>query len=147
MGQFGRRNADGIMKKLLIILMLLLPIAVMSQSALYKQYASRQELTVAQVSGFKLNESQRVDVVIVVADDDAGWQRLTKELNIKGENSVVSWLGDIRKPAQRVKWTGTPVLRVVASHARRTLAFYRVNTEAQYDALLDYQLNNMKQSK
>lgn len=135
------------MKKLLIILMLLLPIAVMSQSALYKQYASRQELTVAQVSGFKLNESQRVDVVIVVADDDAGWQKLTKELNIKGENGVVSWLGDTRKPAQRVKWTGAPVLRVVASHARRTLAFYRVNTEAQYDALLDYQLNNMKQSK
>ena len=106
-----------------------------------------QELTVAQVSGFKLNESQRVDVVIVVADDDSGWQKLTKELNIKGENGVVSWLGDIRKPAQRVKWTGAPVLRVVASHARRTLAFYRVNTEAQYDALLDYQLNNMKQSK
>ena len=147
MGQFGRRNADGIMKKLLILLMLLLPIAVMSQSALYKQYASRQELTVAQVSGFKLNESQRVDVVIVVADDDAGWQKLTKELNIKGENGVVSWLGDTRKPAQRVKWTGAPVLRVVASHTRRTLAFYRVNTEAQYDALLDYQLNNMKQSK
>ena len=135
------------MKKLLILLMLLLPIAVMSQSALYKQYASRQELTVAQVSGFKLNESQRIDVVIVVADDVAGWQRLTKELNIKGENGVVSWLGDTRKPAQRVKWTGAPVLRVVASHTRRTLAFYRVNTEAQYDALLDYQLNNMKQSK
>lgn len=135
------------MKKLLILLMLLLPIVAMPQSALYKQYASRQELTVAQVSGFKLNESQRVDVVIVVAEDDAGWQRLTKELNIKGENRVVSWLGDTRKPAQRVKWTGAPVLRVVASHARRTLAFYRVNTEAQYDALLDYQLNNMKQSK
>jgi hypothetical protein len=135
------------MKRLLIILMMLLPIAAMSQSDLYKRYASRQELTVAQVSGFKLNESERVDVVIVVADDEAAWQKLTQELNIKGEDGVVSWLGDSKKPEQRVKWTGSPVLRVVASHARRTVAFYRLNTEAQYDALIDYQLNNMKQAK
>lgn len=135
------------MKRLIIILMMLLPIAAMAQNDLYKRYASRQELNVAQVSGFKLSESQRVDVVLVVADDEAAWQKLTKELNIKGEDGVVSWLGDPKNPAQRVKWTGAPVLRVVASHSRRTLAFYRVNTEAQYDALLDYQLNNMKQAK
>ena len=135
------------MKRLIIILMMLLPIAALSQNELYKRYASRQELTVAQVSGFKLSESERVDVVLIVADDDAAWQRLTKELNIKGEEGSVSWLGDIKNPAQRVKWTGAPVLRVVASHTRRTVALYRVNTEAQYDALLDYQLNNMKQEK
>lgn len=135
------------MKRLLIILMMLLPIAAMAQSGLYKSYASRQDLTVAQVSGFKLNESQKVDVVIVVADDEAAWQKLAKELNIKGEDGVVSWLGDPKKPEQRTKWTGAPVLRVVASHARRTVAFYRINTETEYDALLDYQLNNMKQPK
>ena len=135
------------MKRLIIILMMLLPIAAMAQNDLYKRYASRQELNVAQVSGFKLSESQRVDVVLVVADNEAAWQKLTKELNIKGDDGVVSWLGDPKNPAQRVKWTGTTVLRVVASHARRTVAFYRINTEAQYDALLDYQLKNMKQGK
>ena len=127
--------------------MMLLPIAAMAQSDLYKRYASRQDLTVAQVSGFKLSENERVDVVIVVADNEAAWQKLTVELNIKGSDGMVSWLGDVNKPALRVKWTGAPVLRVVASPARRTIAFYRVNTEAQYDALLDYQLNNMKQEK
>ena len=135
------------MKRLLILLMMLLPIAAMSQNDLYKRYASRQDLTVAQVSGFKLNESQRVDVVIVVADDEAAWRKLAEELNIKGEDGVVSWLGDTKKPEQRMKWTGGAALRVVASHARRTVAFYRLNTEEQYDALLDYQLNNMKQEK
>ena len=135
------------MKRLIILLMLLLPIVAMAQSGLYKSYASRQNLTVAQVSGFKLNESERVDVVIIVADDDATWQQLSKELNIKSENGSVSWLGDIDKPAQRVKWSSVPVLRVVASPTRRTIAFYRINTESQYDALLDYQLNNMKQAK
>lgn len=127
--------------------MLLLPIVAMAQSSLYKSYASRQDLTVAQVSGFKLDERERVDVVIVVADNDAAWQQLAKELNIRGEEGTVSWLGDLQKPAQRVKWTKAPVLRVVASPARRTIAFYRLDTEAQYDALLDYQLNNMKQEK
>jgi hypothetical protein len=135
------------MKRLLIILMLLLPIVAMAQSSLYKSYASRQDLTVAQVSGFKLDERERVDVVIVVADNDAAWQQLAKELNIRGEEGTVSWLGDLQKPAQRVKWTKAPVLRVVASPARRTIAFYHLNTEAQYDALLDYQLTNMKQEK
>jgi len=135
------------MKRLLVILMMLLPIVAMAQSSLYKSYASRQNLTVAQVSGFKLSENERVDVVIVVADNEAAWQKLTVELNIKGSDGMVSWLGDVNKPALRVKWTGAPVLRVVASPARRTIAFYRVNTEAQYDALLDYQLNNMKQEK
>lgn len=126
---------------------MLLPIAAMAQNDLYKRFASRQELTVAQVNGFKLNESQRVDVVLVVADDDAAWQKLTRELNIKGEEGAVSWLGNLKNPAQRVKWTGASVFRVVASHARRTVAFYRLDTEAQYDALLDYQLNNMNQGK
>jgi len=135
------------MKRLIIFLMLLLPIVAMAQSGLYKTYASRQNLTVAQVSGFKLSESQRVDVVIIVADDDATWKQLAKELNIKGEAGSVSWLGDVDKPVQRVKWSSAPVLRVVASPARRTIAFYRINTEAQYDALLDYQLNNMNQAK
>ena len=135
------------MKRLLIFLMMLLPIAAIAQNDLYKRYASRQDLTVAQVNGFKLNERERVDVVIVVADDEAAWRKLAEELNIKGEDGVVSWLGDTKKPEQRMKWTGGPVLRVVASHARRTVAFYRLDTEAQYDALLDYQLNNMKQEK
>ena len=126
---------------------MLLPRAAISQNELYKRYASRQELTVAQVSGFKLNESQRVDVVIVVADDEAAWRKLAEELNIKGEDGVVSWLGDTKKPEQRMKWTGGTALRVVASHARRTVAFYRLDTAAQYDALIDYQLNNMKQEK
>ena len=56
--------------------MMLLTTAAMAQNDLYKRYASRPDLTVAQVSGFKLNESERVDVVIVVADNEAAWKKL-----------------------------------------------------------------------
>lgn len=132
------------MKRLLIILMLLLPIVVMAQSELYKHYASRNDLTVAQVNGFKLNDAVRVDVVLVVADDEEAWNQLKEELDIRGEEGVNSWLGELKQPAKRVKWNGKTLLRVIASHTRRTVGFYRIDSEAQYDALLDYQLNKMK---
>ena len=133
------------MKKLLNILLMLLPIAAMSQSELYKRFASRQELSVAQVKGFKLSDKVRIDVVLVVADNDAAWEQLKKELDIRGEEGSVSWLGELAQPAKRTKWSGKPLLRVVASHGRRTVGFYRLDTETQYDALLDYQLNNIKE--
>ena len=135
------------MKRFLFILLLLLPLAAMSQGELYKRYASRTDLTVAQVSGFKLNENVRVDVVLVVADNDAAWKQLKKELGVKNDNGVESWLGMMAQPSQRTRWTGQTVLRVVVSHSRRTVGFYRLDNEKQYDALLDYQLEKMKTKK
>ncbi len=135
------------MKRFIFILLLLLPLAAMSQGELYKRYASRTDLTVAQVSGFKLNENVRVDVVLVVADNDAAWKQLKKELGVKNDNGVESWLGVMAQPSQRTRWTGQTVLRVVVSHSRRTVGFYRLDNEKQYDALLDYQLEKMKTKK
>lgn len=132
------------MKRLIIILMLLLPMVAMSQGELYKRYASRQDLTVAQVNGFKLNDSTRVDVVLVVADNDAAWKKLLAELNVKSGEGADSWLGDLKQPSKRIRWNGKPLLRVVVSHSRRTVGYYRIETEEQYDALLDYQLERMK---
>lgn len=142
------------MKKTIHILLLLLPLALLlscsreqgelAEDALYQRYATRQELKVAQVSGMKLCDTVRVDVVLLQADDDETWQQLKAEFLIDGEEGVESWLGDTEQPAQRVKWTGTPVLRAIASHARRTIGFYRLDNETQYDALLDYQLERIK---
>lgn len=145
------------MKKKIYILLLLLPLALLlscsreqgelTEDALYQRYAVRQELKVAQVSGMKLCDTVRVNVVLLQADDDETWQQLKEEFLIEGEEGVESWLGDTEQPAQRVKWTGAPVVRAIASHSRRTLAFYRLDTEAQYDALLDYQLEKMNKEK
>lgn len=126
---------------------MLIPLAAMSQGKLYKQYASRNDLTVAQVSGFKLNDSVRVDVVLVVADNDEAWNRLKRELDIVEKEGTSSWLGELNQPSKRVRWNGKPLLRVVASHSRRTVAFYCLNNEMQYDALLDYQINKIEKHK
>ncbi len=129
------------MKKILTILLLLLPLVVSAQSRLYERYASRQELSVAQVSGFRLTDSVRINVVLVVADDEAAWQKLMKEYKVVSTNGSTSWLGEADHPAKRTQWTGKPVCKVIVSHDRRTIAFYQLENMEQYEALLDYQLN------
>jgi len=135
------------MKHLLHILLLLTMLAACSREVetapLYRQYASRPDLTVAQVTGFQLGDTVRVDVVILVADDSAAWQGLKTEFNIRPSEGVTSWLGDIDNPARRVKRSDVPLWRAMAVHEERTLAFYRVATQAEFDALREYQMEIM----
>ena len=111
--------------------------------ALYRHYAGRQELKVAQVCGLKLCDTVRVDVVMLQAGSDDDWRAMMDEFAIADSVGVSSWLGDTLQPAERVAWTGEPVLRVVASPQLKTIGLYRLESEVQYDALIDYQLNNM----
>jgi hypothetical protein len=53
-------------------------------------------------------------------------------------------MGDIDEPARRVKRAVRPAWRAMAVHADRTVAFYRVDTEAQRQALLDYQMKTIE---
>lgn len=143
------------MKKILLIIALV-PLVFVGctvepaeqPSELYAKYAPHEGLTVAQVSGFRLNDTVSVDVVLLQADDEAAWQRLAAELGVRpADEGSASWLAEPDSPAVRTAWTGEPVLRVVASPARRTVGLYRLESEVQYDALIDYQLNRMKTDK
>lgn len=140
------------MKRLLYIL---LPVACcllaaachhgQEKTSLYSHYAVRQDLTAAQVNGFRLCDTVTTDVVILVADDSAAWQGLKEELDIRTSEGVTSWMGDIDQPQQRVKGGRLPAWRAMAVHNERTVAFYRIDNEVQYRALLDYQMNKMEQ--
>lgn len=135
------------MKRLLFILLLSLAFLSCSREVeevpLYRQYAARQDLTVAQVKGFQLCDTVKVDVVILVADDSVAWQGLKEELDIRTSEGVTSWMGDIEHPAQRVKRDVRPAWRAMAVHTDRTIAFYRIDDSVQYQALLDYQLDEL----
>ena len=136
------------------LLILLLPMVVLAsctrkaevpdESALYRHYEARQELKVAELAGFKLNDSVRVDVVMLQAETEEAWQRLAVEMAIDDTVGCTSWIGDVDEPAIRTAWDGTPVMRVIASPDKRVVGFYRLDNEEQYDALLDYQLEKMK---
>lgn len=116
------------------------------ESVLYKRYASRPDMTVAQVCDFKLCDTVAVEVVLLQADNDQAWQRLVDEFAICDTQGVTSWLGDIEHPTLRVKWEGQPVVRVAASIGKHSIGLYRIDNETQYDAMLDYQLNNLHQN-
>ncbi len=136
------------MKKLLLILLPLMLLACsreVEETPLYHKYAERHNLAVAQVSGFQLCDTVTTDVVILVADDSAAWQGLKEELDIRTSEGVTSWMGDIDQPQQRVKGGRLPAWRAMAVHNERTVAFYRIDNEVQYRALLDYQMNKMEQ--
>ena len=135
------------------VLFMLLPLALLMgcarqekqpESALYRHYAAQQELKVAQVNGFNLNDTVHVDVVMLQAESEQAWQQLTEEFNIRCEEGTSSWLGETDNPALRTQWTGNPVMRVIASYSRHTIGFYLIETEAQFDALIDYQLEKTK---
>ncbi len=135
------------MKRLLFILLLSLAFLSCSREVeempLYRQYAARQDLTVAQVKGFQLCDTVKTDVVILVADDSAAWADLKEEFDIRTSEGITSWMGNIDEPARRVKRSVRPAWRAMAVHADRTVAFYRIDSEEQYEALLDYQMNEL----
>ena len=131
------------MKRLLLILMPLMLLACSHEETelpLYQRYAPRQDLTVAQVKGFQIGDTLKTDVVLLVADDSAAWAVLKAEFDIRTSEGVTSWMGDIDEPARRVKRSVRPAWRAMAVHADRTVAFYRIDTEAQRQALMDYQM-------
>lgn len=114
------------------------------EGSLYHRYSDRKGLTVAEVDGFSLNDSVMVDVVMLQAESDEEWQRLCDEFDIRGEEGTLSWLGETDNPSIRTEWDNGTVMRVIASHSRRTIGLYRIDNEVQYDALIDYQLNKVK---
>ncbi len=67
-------------------------------SGLYKRYAQRSELKVAQVCGFGLNDSVQVDVVLLQVEDDEAWRQMAEEFAVADTTGVISWLGDIDEP-------------------------------------------------
>ena len=139
------------MKRLsLIVLLTTLLLACSREEAetpLYQRFAARTDLTAAQVIGFQLNDSVKTDVIILVADDTTAWNRLKTEFDIRSSEGVTSWMGNIDNPDQRARSRQWPAWRTMAVHAERTIAFYRVDSDEQYEALLDYQLKKLTNEK
>lgn len=140
------------MKRILFIILLPLTLlvgcngkqALPPEDSLYRLYAERQDLKVAQIADFPLCDSVCVGVVMVQAEDSVAWNQLKEEFDIRDTEGTVSWLADYSNPAQRIQWAGSPVLRVIASHERQAIGFYRIESEEQYDALVDYQIEKTK---
>ena len=63
-------------------LVLLASLAAQAQTELYKRYASQPGVKVASVSGFAIDSTARVDVTVLEAQDNEGWEWMKKEFYI-----------------------------------------------------------------
>ena len=63
-------------------LVLLASLAAQAQTELYKHYATQPGVKVASVSGFAIDSTARVDVTVLEAQDDEGWEWMKKEFYI-----------------------------------------------------------------
>ena len=134
-------------KHILYIILPLLMVACSSEpdeGSLYKRYAAQPELAVAQVCDFVLNDTVRIDVVLLQAMSDEAWADMRAEFGIEDTVGVSSWLANPERPAQRMEWTGEPRVRVIASAGKKAVGLYKLENEHQYDALIDYQLDHIK---
>lgn len=107
---------------------------------LYRQFASREGMLVAQLEGMQLNDSVKVDVVILEADDEAHWQELCREFDIRNQSGVVSWVAEPAAPQKSIRYEGGACCKVIASPARRTICFYQLPDSIHYESLMDYRM-------
>lgn len=57
-------------------------ISLSAQTDLYQRYASQSGVKVASVRGFAIDSTSRVDVTVVEAEDDEGWEWMKSEFYI-----------------------------------------------------------------
>lgn len=66
----------------MLLPLLLATLAAQGQTELYKRYASQPGVKVASVNGFAIDSTARVDVTVLEAQDDEGWEWMKKEFFI-----------------------------------------------------------------
>lgn len=68
--------------RLVLGVLLLASVAATAQTDLYRRYASQPDVKVASVSNFALDSNSKVDVTVIAAEDDAGWEWMKREFHI-----------------------------------------------------------------
>ncbi|MBQ8703430.1 MAG: hypothetical protein IJ524_03515 [Bacteroidales bacterium] len=67
---------------ILMIMVLAATQSVAAQTELYQRYAAQPDVKVASVSNFALDSTSKVDVTVIAAEDDEGWEWMRREFHI-----------------------------------------------------------------
>ena len=154
------------------LLIVLLPVAIYAlwewtprtvpperASELYRQYASNPHVTASFLKDFRVNDTVTVDVTLLEAKDDEGWEELRemtggfpltdyelKQLR-KGIDVVMTWLtdDDTMKPKPNIEPVGN-YFCVMSNLERRILACH-IETEEQYRNIDLHYINQLKTKK
>lgn len=141
------------MKHLLLPLLLLASLAASAQTELYQRYASQPDVKVASVSNFALDSTSRVDVTVISAEDEAGWEWMKREFYIgdlspeqqaglsEGNDVVLFARRNRSNPRENAPIVGEQVDIAAScymgiSYLSRAVYVFCADSEEQYDAIM-----------
>ena len=143
------------MRHFCIVLLLVLAAtqSIAAQTDLYQRYASQPNIKVASVSNFAIDSTAKVDVTVIAAEDEAGWEWMKREFYI-GDLAPEQQAGldegnDVVLFARRSRSNpheGAPVIGehvdmaascyMGISYLSRAVYVFCANTEEEYDAVV-----------
>lgn len=141
------------MKRIAILLLMLVSLAASAQTELYQRYASQPGVKVASVSNFALDSNAKVDVTVIAAEDDEGWEWMKREFyigelapeqqaNLREGSDVVLFARRNRSNPRENAPIVNENINIAAScymgisYLSRAVYVFCADTEEQYDAIV-----------
>ena len=141
------------MKRFAIFLLLLASLAAAAQTEFYQRYASQPGVKVASVSNFALDSNAKVDVTVIAAEDDEGWEWMKREFyigelapeqqaNLREGSDVVLFARRSRSNPRENAPIVDENINIAAScymgisYLSRAVYVFCADTEEQYDAIV-----------
>jgi hypothetical protein len=134
------------------VCLLLSSVAAMAQTELFERYASQPGVKVASVSGFAIDSVSRIDVTLVEAEDDEGWEWMKGEFFIgdlspqqqaslkEGYDAVLFARRSRSNPRDNAPVVGEQLdvagsCYIGISYLNRAVYIFCADSEEQYDAV------------
>ena len=131
----------------------LLPFTLNAQTEFYQRYASQPGVKVASVSNFALDSNAKVDVTVIAAEDDEGWEWMKREFyigelapeqqaNLREGSDVVLFARRSRSNPRENAPIVDENINIAAScymgisYLSRAVYVFCADTEEQYDAIV-----------
>ena len=141
------------MKRFAFLLLLLVSLAAGAQNELYQRYASQPGVKVASVSNFALDSNAKVDVTVIAAEDEEGWEWMKREFyigdlapeqqaNLREGSDVVLFARRSRSNPRENALIIDENINIAAScymgisYLSRAVYVFCADTEEQYDAIV-----------
>ena len=135
------------------LMLLLASFAVSAQTDLYQRYAAHPNVKVASVSNFALDSNAKVDVTVIAAEDDAGWDWMKREFHIgdlapeqqaslrEGSDVVLFARRSRSNPSDNAPILGEQInisasCYMGISYLSRAVYVFCADTEEEYDAVV-----------
>lgn len=141
------------MKRIVLVFMLLVACCVSAQTDLYRRYAKQSHVKVASVSNFSISNDAQIDVTVIEAVDDEGWEWMMNEFyisrlqpeqmqNLREGSDVVTFARRSRSNPrdnapvkdEQIDVAGSCYMGI--SYLNRAVYIFCADSEEQYDAVV-----------